>query len=464
MGILEDHVVGDAYTSTCGFRLIESLVDLEHRLPGSDGEAAAADLVADRFEAAGLRDVSLTEFPIPGWERGEVSVSVDGRGRFADTHEVVGLPGTPAGTVSGELVDMGYAVPEEFEDVDLEGKLVMASSLTPEEYGRWVHRGEKYAYAAESGAVGFLFVNHIDGSLPPTGDVGDRTGPGPIPAVGVSAETGAKLKRYCADGSQEVTLSVDCLNPPATSRNVEATVGPDTDEEVLFTAHVDAHDVGDGANDNGVGCALVTEVGRLLKRVEDDLETRVRLITFGAEETGLYGAYYWTHTHDLDRVKCVLNVDGAGYSRDLSVHTHGFEAIGEVFEEVADDYEVPIDVRSGIRPHSDHWPFVQRGVAGAQGRTLAGDSGRGWGHTHGDTLDKLDVRDLREVTVLLTEGVVKLAERDRSIESVDAEGIREATVDQRFDVGMKATGSWPWGEKSREWPWDDGVRGSTARD
>ncbi len=450
---LPDRVVGDAYTSSRGFELIESLVDLDHRMPGSDGERAGAGFVAERFEEAGLDDVSLTEFPIPGWERGEASVSVEGRGRFDGSHEVVALPGTPAGTVSAELVDMGYALPEDFDDVDLDGKLVMASSLTPDDYGRWVHRGEKYAYAVEAGAVGFLFSNHIEGCLPPTGDVGDRTGPAQIPAVGISKEAGSKLKRYCEGEAVEATVSVDCENYAATSTNVEAVVGPDTDEEVLFTAHVDAHDVGEGANDNGAGCALVTEVGRLLKQLEDELETRVRLVTFGAEETGLYGAYYWTHTHDLDDVKCVLNVDGAGYSRELQIHTHGFEAIGEAFEEVSDDADVPIDIQSGIRPHSDHWPFVQQGAAGAQGRTIAEGSGRGWGHTHGDTLDKLDVRDLRETSVLLTAGVLKLAEADRKIDAVDDTEIREATVDQRFDVGMKATGSWPWADADRDWPW-----------
>ncbi len=186
----------------------------------------------------------------------------------------------------------------------------------------------------------------------------------------------------------------------------------------------------------------------------DDLETRVRFVVFGAEEVGLYGSYYWSHTHDLNNVKCVLNVDGAGYSRDLEIHHHGFEAIGEAFEEVESEFDVPIAIVDGLRPHSDHWPFVQRGIAGAQGRSTASGSGRGWGHTHGDTFDKLDVRDLRELSVLCAAGVVKLAEADRPIETRTAEDIREETVESGHDVGMKATDTWPWGEP-RPWPWAD---------
>jgi len=452
MGTLPASLVGDAYTSTRGLDLIESLVDLGNRMPGTAGEREAAALLAERFANHGIREVETTAFPIPGWWRGESSLTV-GDSRFDAPNELVALPGTPAGEVRGELVDVGDGLPEDFEGRELEGKLVMASSLTPEDYGRWVHRGEKYAWAAEAGAVGFVFRNHVEGCLPPTGDVGARTGPGPIPAVGVSKELGSRLVRFCERKSVETRLSVECRNEPTRSRTVEGVVGPDTDEEVLVTAHVDAHDVGEGANDNGAGCALVSEVGRLLAGMEDELETRVRLVTFGAEETGLYGAYYWTHTRDLDRVKCVLNLDGAGYSRNLAIYTHGFDAIGEAFDEVSEECDAPIRVRSTIRPHSDHWPFVQRGVPGAQGRALAGESGRGWGHTHADTLDKIDGRDLRDLTVLLAAGTVKLAEEGREIARKGSEEIREATEEGGFDVGMKAVGSWPWAEEVKEWPW-----------
>jgi aminopeptidase YwaD len=455
MGTLPTELVGEAYTSTRGLDLIESLVDLGSRMPGTEGEERAAALLAERFEENGLREVETTEFPIPGWWRGSSSLSIGDR-RFDGPNELVALPGTPAGEVSGELVDVGDGLPEDFEGRDLEGRLVMASSLTPEDYGRWVHRGEKYAWAAEAGAAGFVFRNHVEGCLPPTGDVGSLNGPGPIPAVGVSKELGSRLVRYCERESVETTLSVECRNEPTRSRTVEGVVGPDTEEEVLVTAHIDAHDVGEGANDNGAGCALVAEVGRLLATIEEGVETRVRLVTFGAEETGLYGAYHFTHTRDLDRVKCVLNLDGAGYSRNLAIYTHGFTAIGEAFDEVSEEFDAPIHVASTIRPHSDHWPFVQRGVPGAQGRALAGESGRGWGHTHADTLDKIDGRDLRDLTVLLAAGTVKLAEEGREIEPVESEEIREATEEGGFDVGMKAVGSWPWAEEGKEWPWGGG--------
>ncbi len=460
MTTLPAATVGAAYTDSTAWELLAELSDLGDRMPGHEGETAAAALIADALETAGCASVTETSFPIPGWWRESAALTVEHAGRpttFDGSHELVALPGTPSGEVTGELVDVGYGLPEDFEGLDLSGCIAMASSLTPDDYGRWVHRSEKYDYAAESGAAGFLFYNHIEGALPPTGDVGQTNGPGAIPAVGLSKELGARLTRHCEasdDGGIEATLSVSARNEPATSTTVEAVLGPDTDEEVLYTAHLDAHDVGTGANDNGFGAALVVGVARVLASIEADLETRVRLVVFGAEETGLYGSYYWSHTHDLESVKCVLNVDGAGYSRDLEVYPHGADGMREAFEEVSDAFDVPIRVEDGLRPHSDHWPFVQRGVAAGQGRSTTDGSGRGWGHTHGDTFDKLDVRDLRELTVLCAAGVAKLAEADRAVAGRDPESVRDEAIAGGYDVGMRATGTWPWGDE-RPWPWAD---------
>jgi Zn-dependent M28 family amino/carboxypeptidase len=452
MPTIPKELVGDAYTSTHAWDLLADLVDIDNRMAGQAGEAEGAELVRAAFEDHGLRNPTVTEFDVPGWWRGPCSLTVerDRTHRFDGRHQLVELPGTPSGEVRAEIADVGHGLPEDFEDADLAEKVAMASTLTPDDYGRWIHRGEKYAAAANAGASAFLFRNHIEGCLPPTGSIGDDDGPGPIPAVGVSREVGDRLVRYCDDGPVEAGLDVECRNEPAQSRNVEAVVGPDTEEEVLLTAHVDAHDVGEGANDNGVGTVLVSEVGRLLTRMEEDLETRVRCLVFGAEEVGLYGAYHWVDTHDRDDVKAVVNIDGAGYSRTLDVYAHGFDAIGDAFREASDELAVPIDVQSDVRPHSDHWPFVQEGIPGAQARSVAEGSGRGWGHTHGDTLDKLDLRDLRDLSVGLATGVAKLAERDGTLEHKPVSEIRDATVEQGYEDGMRNADNWPFDDAEGE--------------
>lgn len=425
---LPSSIVGDAYTSDYAWDVLERIVDIENRMPGQEGEHDGAELTAEAMREAGLADVTITEFDIPGWWRGSASLTVDhgGERRYDRSHQVIGLPGSIAGDVDADLVDVGYGTEAEFADTDLEGRIAMVRSDTPEGE-RWRHRMEKYASAVENGAVGFVFRNHVEGCLPPTGEVGYHDRPGDIPAVGVSRELGARLERYCADGTVPAGLTVECRNQPATSMNIEGRLGPATDEEVLVTAHIDSHDIAEGAVDNGVGTALVVEVGRLLAAVEDDLETRVRFVVFGAEEIGLQGAYHWAATHDLDRVKCVLNIDGAGRSGPLKIRSNDFADIEAAFERTTDILELPMGVDGTVSPHGDQWAFVEHGVPGAMISTDSGaEGGRGWGHTHADTLDKVDPRDLRELAAAVTGATRHLAAPDRDVTARSPAEIRDA--------------------------------------
>jgi Zn-dependent M28 family amino/carboxypeptidase len=451
MSRLPDAVVGDAYTSDHVWRVLTELVETEPRMAGWEGEAEGATVVADAFDEVGVREVNVNEFDIDGWWRGASSVSVRETDReYVADHEVVGLPGTPAGAVTGRLVDVGGGGPRDFEVADLNEAVAMASSRKPDGTDRRLHRMEKYVMAVEAGAEAFIFRNHVEGCLPPTGEIGYHERPGPIPAVGVSAELGARLARYAGEAAggvgaevdtPTVTVDVDAESGPGTSRNVEGVVGPDTEREVLVTAHVDAHDIAEGAADNGTGCAIVAEVGRLLAAAADELETRVRLITFGAEEVGLWGAYHWAETHDLSKVKCVINVDGAGMSRDPRVGTNGFDSVEAVFEEVCADLDAPLETSDDVMPHGDQWAFVQEGVPAAFASSQSESSGRGYGHTHADTLDKLDRRDLRALAVAFAEATVAAA--DREFTHRTREETRER-IDESYERELRRGGRWPY--------------------
>ncbi|WP_231186487.1 M28 family peptidase [Haladaptatus sp. DYF46] len=443
---LPDAVVGDAYRSDFSWRVLEDLVDLETRMAGQKEEKEGAKILEGYFEEVGLRNVHLDEFEIDGWWRGSSSIVTGGSHdqRYGKDYQVIALPGTPAGTGDGELVDVGYGRPEDFERADCDGNVVMASSETPDDFGRWIHRMEKYVSAANAGAVGFIFRNHIGGCLPPTGEVGYDNRPGPIPAVGVSKELGARLTRHAEDGDLSVTVDVDCRNEPSTSVNAVGDLGPDTDEMVLLTAHVDTHDIAEGANDNGAGSVLATEAGRLLAQIEDELETRVRVLVFGSEEIGLQGAYHAMNTYDLNAVKCIVNIDGAGRDRTLSVNANEFDEVLDAFEAVTDERSIPLVSSNSVSPHGDQWAFVQEGVPGVMVSSTNPDkSGRGWGHTHADTLDKIDIRDLREHAVTIADAVCTLTEADREVPSRSREDTRDL-IDDGYEKELKLGGRWAY--------------------
>ncbi|MEF8841502.1 MAG: M28 family metallopeptidase [Haloarculaceae archaeon] len=451
---LSSAVVGDGYRSTFAWDLLAELAEVGNRMAGQEGEAEGARVVAEGLDRAGLRETGVTEFEIPGWWRGASSLAVeaeDGRGRtFEADYEMLGLPGSPAETVETELIDVGAGLPTEFEAADIEGRIALVGSQNPPDFGRAINRIEKYARAVRAGALGFVYSNDdAEGAVPPTGSVGfAHDGPGEIPAVGVSSEVAARIRRYLADGPVTATLSVDCRTGPATCRNVEAVVGPDAGPEILVTGHVDAHDIADGARDNGAGSVLAAEVGRLLALEDHErgLDTRVRVVAFGGEETGLYGSTHWAAHAELSNVVGQINLDGIGYSRNL--RARGLGPL-EVFEEAEATALEPIPTTRTASPFNDHWPFVTRGVPSVTCSSTAGGEGQvvrygnmEWGHTHADTLDKLDPRDFRDLALPLAEATATLVAGPEP-GRIEAKTVRDVLPEGLAEY-LRLDGRWPF--------------------
>ncbi len=429
--------IGETFTSEAGWTHLERLVDIGNRMAGSDGERRAAEATRDALDEAGARDAHLEAFDIQGWTRGTSVI------RAGDTtQECIALPRSPAGQVTGEFVDVGYGLPEDFER-DLTGRVVMAASNVPDWQDRFLHRREKYSYAVEAGAAAFVFRNHVEGCLAPTGSVGTDDSPiGDIPAVGVSKEVGTRLARRYE--GEEVTVAVEAETGNATSGNVHADLGPDTDEAVLVTSHVDAHDIAEGAGDNGAGTAMVVELATALAAREDELETRVHFLAYGAEEVGLCGSEHDSEHREPETVEAIVNNDGVVRGRTLKCYTHGFDGLESAIETVTERFDHPIATTPRLGPHSDHWPYVERGVPGYHVTSETGEEGRGWGHTRADTLDKLESRTLCEQAILLAELVVHLARADVSVDHREPEDIAAQLAEEDLAEGMRVTGDWPY--------------------
>ena len=431
--------IGETFASEVGWTHLERLVDIGNRMAGSAGERRGAEATRDALSAAGARDARLDEFEIQGWTRGTAAVRARGDPVAEDA---IALPRSPSGEATGRLVDVGHGLPRDF-DRDLSGAVVMAASDVPGWYDRFLHRREKYYHAVDGGAAAFVFRNHVEGRLAPTGSVGTDEDPiGQIPAVGVSKEDGARLARRHA--GEEVTVAVEAETARTTSQNVHADLGPETEEAVLLTSHVDAHDVAEGALDNGAGTATVVEAVRALAAREDDLDTRVHVVCFGAEEVGLVGSGYDAAARDPESVRAVLNCDGVVGARTLRLHTHGFDGLERAVDRVRERFDHSIETTPELMPHSDHWPYVARGVPSYHATSATGEAGRGWGHTRADTLDKLESRTLREQAILLTELVVALASTAAALDHRAPDAVADQAEREGLAEGMRVTGDWPF--------------------
>jgi hypothetical protein len=75
----------------------------------------------------------------------------------------------------------------------------------------------------------------------------------------------------------------------------------------------------------------------------------------------------------------------------------------------------------------------------------SGDRGRGWGHTHADTRDKVDDRNVREHAVLTALLVAEFAAPERDLPRLDRDELAAAFREADFETGMRAADLWPDG-------------------
>jgi len=114
----------------------------------------------------------------------------------------------------------------------------------------------------------------------------------------------------------------------------------------------------------------------------------------------------------------------------------------EAFESAGERLDIPVIIDDSVWPHADAWRFAKRGIPAVNVASKTDSRDRGWGHTHADTLDKLDWRDVRDLGIAVTAAVFELAATDRSLEPKDSDEL-EAMLDR--DYGAEVTvGEWSY--------------------
>lgn len=401
-------ISGDGYTSARTMDSLGVLCDeFGSRFAGTAGEKSAAEWMAQRLEEHGLQNVRLEPFDYGGWRRGPAELEVLEPVR--KTVSCISLPHSPAGEVTATLFDAGEGAPLTFETHgdEIENSVVMASSETyPTGSSRWVHRNEKYGRSLLNGAKAFIFMNHYPAYGPATGGVGHDGRTALIPAVAVSYEDGAFLRRLLArHGSLTLRVKTTDINEPMVSWNVLGELPGSTNREevVMLGSHYDGHDISQGAQDPASGAVAVLEAARLLSEHAAPLPCTLRFALWGAEEVGLLGSFAYTAAHqdELEGLRFYFNMDGAGSVKRKGVVLNEWPELETLVRDWSADLAFPFGVAQSVNAHSDHFPFLLRGVpTGGLESVPHNTSGRGYGHTRYDTLDKVNVRELQDAAVL----------------------------------------------------------------
>ena len=389
---IDREIVGDTYTSAEVMNNLTVLCDdFGSRFSGTPEERKAAEFIAETFDRYGLKDAHLESYPFAGWRRGEATLEI--LKPIQKKIPCISLPYCPAAEIKGELISVGCGTPEDFERLskEIEGRIVLASSASPPDLGRWVHRQEKYERCVIGNARVFIFISELPGVGPETGSLQDDS-PAPIPGISVCKEDGEFLTRLMErKGKVELLVRSTDVNEPMTSQNAIADIpGKDKPEEmIIIGCHFDGHDISQGAMDPASGMVLVMEAARTLSSYAGkQLKRTVRFIGFSTEEVGLIGSYRYIESHrdGLDKIKFYFNLDAAGGPGRKGVVLHQWSELEPFFRQAGDEMAVELPVGQHVNSYSDHFPFFQEGIpTGNMGDPERGPGGRGFGHTRYDT-------------------------------------------------------------------------------
>ena len=414
----DQKIVGDIYTSRETMDNLLMLCDeFGSRFGGTEGEKNAADYMKTKMEEYGLKNVRLEPVTYTGWRRGEISLEITAP--IQKNIPCISLPHSPPADLEGSIIDLGDGAPQDFDRLadKIKGNIVMTTSVVrPEGTKRWIHRNEKYGRALLAGATGFIFVNHYPGFGPATGDVGEF-GTGLVPGLSVSKENGDYLKRLLKKyGEVKIRIkSTDIPLPHTTSWNVVGEIPGKINPEqyVLLGCHYDGHDISQGAVDPASGAVSVLEAARVLARYAGELPISVHFALWAVEEIGLFGSsqYVQDHLANLENIRFYLNMDSAGSStntRDIILNE--WPELETFFKNASEEMNLDFLVVQSLIAFSDHFPFFLEGVpTGGIQSGRSNTSGRGYGHTAYDTVDKVEIKCLREASALAARLAMRIA-------------------------------------------------------
>jgi Zn-dependent M28 family amino/carboxypeptidase len=456
----EKKMIGDILTSDESQRNLEALCEFGSRWGGTEGEEKAVEYMINKFREYDLENPHREPFEYKSWTRGSTSLDVTAPKEMElPCISLPYSPSTPPGGVEGELVSVGDGTPQEFELAkdNIPGNIVMISSRTPPYFNRWMHRCEKLGRAIRMGAKAFIFMNHYGGLGEVTG--GARLGsfeelgtPCDIPAIGISKETGSTLKRVMRNDTVKVRIKAEHVIKDNTSWNVVAEIKGNElpEKEIIVGAHFDGHDISVGAMDDAAGTCVVMETARAMAKKEGGYRRTIKFIAFPLEEPGLFGsiAYAKDHEDEMENIDFMINLDGAGRAQRPGIMLQGFNELVPFFKKLSSEMKFPFPVAENLGLYSDYLPFFIMGVPSSNlssgDRFQQGRTGRGFGHTRWDTVDKVDMRDMQEAAVAVARIIAKLADMEGDIfKHKTREKVKQILQEKGYDEILKIEQRYP---------------------
>ena len=421
-----DRLIAEILSPRCGLESnLRVLTDeIGGRVTGSEAYRRALAWAVEAFRRAGVDSVGLEAYPMPAkWEAESASASVVEPERFPLRVVSFGLAASTPGAIVAPLVDAGSGRRADFDRLGASARgavaLVRSGPMRSFEdlFAEYQGGPEMMQSAIDHGAAAILFVSTRPRDLLYRHTVTWGT-VAPIPMAQVAREDGLRLERLLEKGTPlRVELSLrNRVGGPFEASNVVAEIRGSTSPEqiVLLGAHLDSWDLGTGALDDGVNCALVIEVARALAAGPRPKRT-VRFVLFTGEESGLLGSrgYVARHRGELDRHVAVL-IHDVGDGRIRGYFDNGRPELAPALSAAL----APVEAWGAAGANdeallgTDNFDFLLEGVpnfvADQETERYLPDY-----HAASDTFDKVDVREARwnaAIAAVAVSGVADAAE------------------------------------------------------
>lgn len=270
------------------------------------------------------------------------------------------------------------------------------------------------------GEHGTVFVTGRDG------------GPGAVPSVTLSAEHYNMIAAMVQHGvAVKLRVNVQTRfydDENGNAYNVIAELpGTDAalrDEVVMIGGHLDSWHTGVGATDNADGSTTVMEAMRILKASGARPRRTIRVALWGGEEQGLLGSRAWVAQHlggeanaaARNKLDVYFNIDN-GTGPIYGWYLQNVEAVRQRFDAWLDPMKSMGARRNVIEPvgSTDHLSFIEAGVPGFNPIQDYGNYDIRTHHTNMDTVDRVDVKDIRQAAAVMAWFAYNAAEDDRRI-------------------------------------------------
>ncbi len=381
--------------------------EVGQRQAGTEAEARARIWAVAKLKSLGLNNAHIEEFQIPTWVRGDEMANVtapfqhkmhiSALGNSGSTGpsgleaEVVYFPtldalrGAPDGSLKGKIAFVSHAM-KATQDGSSYGAFGPARFVGPN-------------IAAKKGAAAIVIRSagtdyHRN---PHTGNTNFDAGVTPIPAGALSLPDAENLERIFTRGRPVMMKLV--LTPQnigmQTSGNVIADIKGSNPAlpMIVIACHLDSWDLGTGAIDDAVGCAIITAAALKVNKPK----RTIRLLWAGAEEVGVWGGKDYGIRHANEPHALAMESDfGAGkvWAVDFNLAESAKPLRDTIVSALAPLGVVPRQQVAG--GGADIGAIIAAQKLGVVDLQQDGTKYFDLHHTPDDTLDKIDKTELRQ--------------------------------------------------------------------